>query len=188
VTRVSVRTGTASDAALGDAALVTVVLAGRQEAFSELVRRHQDSLYRYACSMGVPADVAQDLVQDAFVRGYQRLRQCRDPGRFRAWLLGILRNLVLDYGRDLRQQTVSLEQVPEVGLATSTPQLELRYALGSALGQLPPLLREAFLLRHHQGYGYEEVAAMTGSRVSAVKMRVHRAREQLQQLLAGIAM
>lgn len=181
-------TGHAGDAALGDAALVALVLAGRQEAFSELVRRHQESLHRYARSMGVPQDTSQDLVQDAFVRAYQRLRQCRDAGRFRAWLLGILRNLVLDYGRDLRQQTVSIEQVSEAGLASAPPQLELRHALGTALEQLPPLLREAFLLRHHQGYAYEEIAAITGSRLSAVKMRVHRAREQLQRTLAGVVM
>jgi RNA polymerase sigma-70 factor (ECF subfamily) len=180
--------GPESDAALSDAALVGAVLGGRLEAFSELVRRHQEPLYRFACSMGVPPDPAQDLVQEAFVRSYQRLHQCRDASRFRAWLLGILRNLVHDYGRDLRQRTVSLEQVPEAGLAGAPPELELRHVLGTALDRLPPLLREAFLLRHHQGYGYEEIAAITGSRLSAVKMRVHRAREQLQQQLSGVAM
>lgn len=187
MTVVTARTDLAGAAALADAALVRLVLDGRQEAFAELVRRHQDSLYRYACSLGVAPDAAQDLMQDAFVRAYQKLSQCRDPNRFRSWLLGILRNLVLDYGRDLRQ-TVSLEHVPESGLAASPPQLELRHALGTALDRLPPLLREAFLLRHHQGYPYEEIAAITGARVSAVKMRVHRAREQLQQALAGVAM
>jgi len=175
-------------AALPDAALVRLVLDGDQDAYAELVRRYQHSLFRYACSMGVPLDAAQDLVQDAFVRGYLRLQQCRDSSRFRSWLLGILRNRVLDYGRDLRQQTVGLETVPETGLAAAPPQHELRHALDTALDRLPQLLREAFLLRHHQGYGYEEIAAITGARVSAVKMRVHRAREQLQQSLAGVRM
>lgn len=188
MTTVTVRTDPVEVATLTDAALVDQVLAGDQDSFSELVRRHQEALYRYACSMGVSPDTAQDLVQDAFVRAYVRVRQCRDPNHFRAWLLGILRNRVLDYGRDLRQQTVGLDSVPEGTLAADPPRHELRRALDTALAALPPLLREAFLLRHHQGYGYDEIAAITGSRVSAVKMRVHRAREQLQQALSGVHM
>lgn len=188
MTLVTARTDAASTAALGDAALVRLVLAGNREPFSELVRRHQEPLYRYACTMGASPDVAQDLVQDAFVRAYVRLRQCREPDHFRAWLLGILRHRVLDHGRDLRQQTLGLEHVPETSLAAAPPPHELRRALDTALDRLPPLLREAFLLRHHEGYGYEEIAAITGSQVSAVKMRVHRAREQLQASLAGVRM
>ena len=167
-----------------DAQLVGTVLDGDREAFSELVCRHQDTLYRYACGMGVQPDVAQDLVQDAFVRGFMRLHQCRDAQRFRAWLLGILRHLVLDHARDLRQHTVPLDALAEADVAVAAPEFEVRHTLAQALRELPPLLREAFLLRHHQGYSYDEIAAATGSRVSAVKMRVHRAREQLQQALA----
>jgi len=184
VTATSDATGPTRD----DAAIVRQVLAGDLEVFSRLVRRHQESLYRYARGMGVPPDAAQDLVQDAFVRGFQRLSQCRNPASFRAWLLGILRHRVLDRGRDLRQQTLWLDSVPEAVLAAAAPELELRHLLRQALARLPALLREAFLLRHHQGYGYDEIAAITGSRVSAVKMRVHRAREQLQQSLQGVQM
>lgn len=184
----SARTGPAGAAALDDAGLVRLVLQGDQDAFSELVRRHQEGLFRYACSMGVAPDAAHDLVQDAFVRAYVRLRQCRDASRFRAWLLGILRNRVFDHGRDLRQQMVGLDSLPEATLAADPPRHELRRALDNALDRLPALLREAFLLRHQQGYGYDEIAAITSSRVSAVKMRVHRAREQLQQSLADVEM
>jgi RNA polymerase sigma-70 factor (ECF subfamily) len=171
----------------GDAQLIERVLAGEREAFSELVLRHQDALYRYALSLQLAPDVAQDLAQDAFVRGYERLHQCRDRDRFRSWLLGILRHLALDYRRDLRRFTVGLDGINEGDVARPPPPLDLRHALAGALAALPELLREAFLLRHQQGYSYEEIAAITGSRVSAVKMRVHRAREQLQQAL-GTAM
>jgi RNA polymerase sigma-70 factor (ECF subfamily) len=171
-----------------DAQLVQRVLGGEREAFSELVRRHQESLYRYALGMELPPDVAQDLAQDAFVRAYQRLGQCRDAARFRAWLLGIVRHLVLDYRRDLRQRTVGLEAVSEADVAQPPPPVELRRALTAALASLPLLLREAFLLRHQHGHSYDEIATITGSRVSAVKMRVHRAREHLQQVLAAARM
>jgi RNA polymerase sigma factor (sigma-70 family) len=164
-----------------DATVVQAVLAGEREAFSLLVQRHQDALFRFARGMGVSRDTAQDLVQDAFVRGFTRLRQCRDASRLRAWLLTILRHLLIDHARDVRRAEVPLQDVGE--LRGVPPEAELRGDLSNALATLPELLREAFLLRHHHGYSYDEIAVITGARTSAVKMRVHRAREQLRALL-----
>ena len=117
------------------------------------------------------------------VRAFVRLRQCRDPERFRAWLFRLFRNLVLDYTRDIRRREVPLESVPERASRDDVTPVELRATLVRALQALPELLREAFLLRHVGEHSYEEIAEITGARVSAVKMRVHRAREQLREIL-----
>src|SRR5690606_38320724 len=69
-----------------DAELIDRTVAGEREAFSELVRRYQRALYAHACSMGMAHDPALDLVQEAFVRAFVRIRQCRDRTHFRAWL------------------------------------------------------------------------------------------------------
>lgn len=171
-------------AAPADAELIERTLAGEREAFSELVRRHQQSLYGYARHMGVAHDPALDLVQEALVRAFVRLRQCRERHRFRAWLFRIFRNLVIDYGRDVRRREIPLEAVENTAAPEATSALNERSVLARALRQLPELLREAFLLRHESDYSYEEIAEITGSGVSAVKMRVHRAREQLRAALA----
>jgi RNA polymerase sigma-70 factor, ECF subfamily len=165
-----------------DAALVRLVLDGERDAFAALVVRHQAALFRFARGMGVSRETAQDLVQDTLVRAFTRLQQCRDAARFRSWIVSILRNSLMDHHRDVRRGEVRLDDVASAGLA-SAGTIELRGALREALDALPPLLREAFLLRHHHGYSYDEVAAITGARVSAVKMRVHRAREQLRGAL-----
>ncbi len=166
-----------------DAQLVARVRAGDVEAFSGLVRRHQLDLYRYARGMGLDHDAAQDGVQEALVTAYQRLDQCREPDRFRMWLLRILRNRCLDQRKSERRHAARVEIVGrETDPAVQTHD-ELRQTLGHALGALPDALREAFLLKHDQGYAYEEIADLTGASVSAVKMRVHRAREQLRSLL-----
>jgi RNA polymerase sigma-70 factor, ECF subfamily len=170
-----------------DAALVRAVLDGDREAFSGLVVRHQDALFRFAWGMGVTTESAQDLIQDTFVRAFTRLRQCRDARRFRSWLITILRNLLLDHSRELRRAAVPLDSVAQSALARAPDEAELRGVIGDALTALPELLREAFLLRHHQGFSYDEIAGITGARVSAVKMRVHRAREQLRSALAAEA-
>ncbi|HSJ12764.1 MAG TPA: RNA polymerase sigma factor [Longimicrobiales bacterium] len=166
-----------------DAELVRASLGEDRDAFSELVRRHQQALYRHARGMGVEHDVALDLVQDAFVRAWVRLRQCRDPEHFRAWLFRLFRNLVLDYTRDIRRRELPLEAAGERASRDEITPFELRASLTQALGELPELLREAFLLRHVAERSYEEIAELTGARLSAVKMRVLRAREQLRATL-----
>ena len=172
----------------GDGELVRRVLAGDRESFSELVRRHESVLYRHARGMGIGHDMALDLVQDGCVRAYLRLRQCRDPERFRAWLFRLFRNLVLDHLRDVRRKELPLTAAAHAASPDEMSGVELRGPLNRALEELPPLLREAFLLRHDADHSYDEIADLTGARVSAVKMRVHRAREQLRAALRGTEM
>jgi RNA polymerase sigma-70 factor, ECF subfamily len=174
--------GRAAGAGVPDGALVARVLGGDREAFSELARRHQEALFRYARGMGVDRDTAADLVQDALVKAYTRLAQCRDREHFRAWLFRVFRNTLVDHTRDVRRKVVPLEAVRERA-APAAGEAELRAALDDALATLPAGLREAFLLKHQQEYSYEEMAEIMDASVSALKMRVHRAREALREAL-----
>lgn len=168
-----------------DATLVRQVLAGRRDDYAELVRRHQDGLYRHARGMGLDHDTSIDLVQECFIRAYTRLSDCREPGHFRAWLYRIVRNLCLDHLKDVRRNSIPLSAYPEAASLAddSTCDVELSGTLRQALAALPVALREAFLLKHEAEYTYEEVADLTNASVSAVKMRVHRAREALRTYL-----
>jgi RNA polymerase sigma-70 factor (ECF subfamily) len=174
-----------SSAAPADKELVARVRLGDRDAYGVLVQRHQHPLYRYCRGMGFDHDTALDLVQDSFIRGYTRLADCRDATHFRAWLFRILRNRCLDHLKNLRNLTVSLNDVSDADLGSrrAAPANELGSTLQDALHRLPVALREAFLLKHDAGYSYEEIAGMTGATTSAVKMRVHRARETLREML-----
>lgn len=171
---------------LDDAVLIERVLDGERDAYEHLVRRHQDEIYRHMCGMGLDHDNALDIVQDAFVRAYDRLADCRDRVHFRAWLFRIARNLCLDYLKNVRRSTVPLSTVAGAEAVDSprTVASELDLTMRTALEALPAALREAFLLKHDAGYTYDEVADMTDASPSAVKMRVHRAREALREFLA----
>ena len=168
-----------------DAALVRLVLAGDRDAYGPLVTRHQMLLYRHARGMGLDHDTSLDLVQDAFVRAYTRLAECHEPEHFRAWAFRIARNLCLDHLKNVRRLSVPMSDVegiddlPDEAAGARDDDHTLR----QALLRLPEALREAFLLKHDAGYTYEEVAEITQASPSAVKMRVHRAREALRAFL-----
>lgn len=176
-----------TNAIVDDAALVRRVLDGHREAYADLVRRHQEVIYRHLRGMRLDHDTALDIAQDAFVRAYDRIAECRDHVHFRAWLFRIARNLCLDYLKNVRRATVPLSAVEgsesiQDGRADTT---DLDLTLRAALERLPVSLREAFLLKHDAGYTYDEVAEMTDASPSAVKMRVHRARETLRDFLTS---
>jgi RNA polymerase sigma-70 factor (ECF subfamily) len=169
-----------------DADLVAHVLAGQPDAYAGLVRKHQQLVYRHMRGMGIDHDASLDLVQDAFVKAYTRLCECREPAHFRAWVFRIGRNLCLDYLKNVRRLSVPFSALPDAEQlpAPDDGDPELGSTLGKALQSLSLEMREAFLLKHDAGYTYEEVAEMTNTSPSAVKMRVHRAREALRDFLA----
>jgi RNA polymerase sigma-70 factor, ECF subfamily len=170
-----------------DEQLVRRVQAGDMYAYRFLVERYRDQLGRYATRMlGSEAD-AEDVVQDTFVRGYRSLARC-EPERFRFWLFGILINRCRTFAaqRSRRQAVITTDDhiVANVSARYLDDQYEWRQAIDWAVSQLPGEQREAFLLKHVEELTYEEMQELTGVRVPALKMRVFRAREELQRLLA----
>ena len=160
------------------------VLAGDKQQYEHVVSRYQQAMYRHAVSIVLDHDVAADMVQDAFVRAYLNLRECRDRTRFRAWLFRTLRNRCFDYLKEARRRNVRLDDVDEPldeadGPAAVVERLEMRTGIRRALGQLPPALREAFVMHYVDGVPYETMSERLDASVSALKMRALRAREAL---------
>jgi RNA polymerase sigma-70 factor (ECF subfamily) len=173
-----------ADASLDDAAVVTRVVSGDTQMFAVLVSRYQAGLYRHAVAMVLDHDVAADMVQDTFVRAYTRLSTCRKRDRFRAWIFQMLRNRCLDHLKDVRRRNVPLDRALDVEDAAEEPirrmeRARLRGEIAKALDQLPDAQREAFLMHYVEELPYETMADLLGASVSALKMRVLRARDTL---------
>jgi len=173
-----------------DAALVRRVHAGDTGAYADLVARYRDRLGRYALHMLGNREDAEEVLQDAFVRAYRSLARCDDPERFGAWLYGILVNRCRTAGaraarraRRFVYDPAALEGAPLPGPDGRT---EWDDVVRWALARLPSESREAFLLKHVEELEYEDMARLTGAGVSALKMRVKRAREQLQAMLKEV--
>jgi RNA polymerase sigma-70 factor (ECF subfamily) len=177
--------GTTTDPADADQQIIAGVLAGDRDAFAVLIQRYSDPLYRHALGMTGSPDVAEDILQQSFIKAYHHLAEVR--GRFDAWLFRIVANGCKDWLKNIRRTHVSYEEDDQPSnYATPDEDLdrsELRRDLDHALGRLAPSLREAFVMKHVEGRSYEEMAELLATTVGALKMRVHRAREALQALL-----
>src|SRR5216117_2107531 len=167
-----------------DAALVRRIQTGDTGAYADLVARtgpgDRDTARR-------DREDAEEVLQDAFVRAYRSLAHCDDPERFGAWLYGILVNRCRTAGARVTRRArrfvhdpAALETAP---LAGPDGRTEWDDTVRRALARLPSDAREAFLLKHVEELEYEDMARLTGAGISALKMRVKRAREQLQAML-----
>jgi len=173
-----------------DEALVERTLAGDLSAFEALVERHRGVVHRVAARI-VGDDEADDVAQDVFLRAFHRLAQYRGESPFRAWLLRIAHNAalnVLERRRPIPSDDPHQEPGAEPDEVRKTPadELELserRERLRTKVRLLQPSHRAVIVLRDLEGLSYEEIAAVTDSPLGSVKGRLHRARNELIDLL-----
>ena len=169
-----------------DAADVQRVLAGDVDAYAKLVDRYYDRCARFAVRMLGNRDDAEDALQATFLRAYRALGRYQERDKFSAWLYRILVNQCRSIAarrahRDrvfVREEAVLLNAPDNSRPSWSGEDEEF---VQRVLAELDPLLREAFLLKYVEELSYEEMSALTGVGVSALKMRVKRACDRLRE-------
>lgn len=173
-----------------DAVLVRRARQGDASAFDTLVRRHLRSAYAVALArLGEPAD-AEDVCQDAFVVALERLDDCRQPERFSAWLLRIVRNRASDHARSRKVRAAT--PIDNVDIASSDPgplrrteRAELESNLLEALAGLTELQREVLMLFDLEGWSHREIAEKLGISEGSARVHLHNGRRALRERLAG---
>ena len=180
---------------IGDGELVEAALAGDRRAFGELLGRHAPRARAVVRAM-LGVDDAEDIVQEAALCAYLDLGRLREPERFGGWLCGIAVNLARMRLRR-RDATTSLEDwsgglrvPPGVAGVDLSPEdaIEARETLRlvrRAIGVLPEGQRRVVLMHYVEGLSCQEIAALYGQSTGAVRVRLHRARAQLRERLAG---
>jgi RNA polymerase sigma-70 factor (ECF subfamily) len=168
-----------------DAELVALARNGNEVAFGRLVGRYHRDCLRYAQWMLGDAHQAEDAVQETLLRVFRALPRYREEQQFRAWLFQILvnrcRSLRYRWARWAGRHT-SLADADQVAAAPAADPAELE-TMTAVLSTLNPALREAFVLKHGEGFSYEEMAELTGVGIPALKMRVKRARDRIRDAL-----
>ncbi len=165
----------------------------RRERFDKTVLPHLDAAFNLARWLTRNDHDAEDVVQEAYLRAY-RFFDSFHGGDGRAWLLRIVRNTCyswLEKNRP-REPAVAFDETKHSVERTDTgPEaplvaIENREMLRRALEELPSEFREAIVLRNLEGLSYREIAAVSGVPIGTVMSRLKRARERLQECLAGL--
>jgi RNA polymerase sigma-70 factor (ECF subfamily) len=158
---------------------------GDMEAFAELVEFFHMRCLRYARYMLGEEEDAEEAVQDTFLRVYDHLGQFRPDARFEPWLFRILANRcrTARERRRRRESLVITGELPAVAAEATEASRDVMEEVEAALEELPTEQREAFLLRHVEDLSYEDMAVITGVRLSALRMRVKRACDALRTRL-----
>jgi RNA polymerase sigma-70 factor, ECF subfamily len=182
-----------------EAQMIAAILAGNRELYHTLIQPYELSVYRMALSFVKNEAEAEDVAQEAFLKAFRELANFRGESKFSTWLISITLN---EARRRLRRQNTirmeSLDEPPEEG-GKAFPALlrdwreipsealerrEVRTLLQKAIEELAPIYREVLILRDIEELSVEETAGSLAISISAVKVRLHRARIMLQKVLA----
>lgn len=175
-----------------DEVLMERVVGGDVEALGTLFTRHKQTLFNYLFRMLHDQTLAEDLVQDAFLRVYERRRRYMAGKAFSTWLFTIAHNLAVDRLKQASRRDICLDTLPATGAEDPDPphrdtvRLLLAAQVRAAVATLPADQRAVILLREYHALSYREIAEITASSEEAVRVRAFRARQTLKGRLAGV--
>ena len=190
---------------ISDAMAIERTLEGHRDAYRVLVKRHSRNVYQMAYRMTGNKHDAEEVVQEAFLRGYKKLRQFAGNANFGTWVYRIGANYAIDLLRqrkseDSRRERPSkttedgLEVDPLMQVQDGRPSPErlarsgeLALKMKEALDALTPAERTAIVMRHWEGCPIEEIAEVLKSNANATKNTVFRAVGKLRRALEPFA-
>ena len=177
----------------GDSELIQRCLQGDSAAWDALVRAHWRSVFKIAYQFVARLDEAEDLTQDIFVRVLTALATFDRRANFETWLTRVSRNLCIDHYRRRRREegkftdeidpdAIPLDELVRPPDATLEQRDQIAM-VRRALSRLPPMYREAVMLRDIHELPYEEVARRLQLPDGTVKSRINRGRKELARQL-----
>jgi RNA polymerase sigma-70 factor (ECF subfamily) len=178
---------------LTDEDIVLRVCAGEHSLFELLMRRHNGRVYRTARAILRDDGEAEDVMQDAYVRAFEHLKDFEGRARFSTWLTRIAVHEALARVRrskrfeslDAHTEEPSMSTNPGSSPEQQTSDVEMRALLERAVEALPDEFRAVFVLRTVEGMTGAEVAECLGIGEDTVKTRLFRARGRLQEMLVA---
>ena len=163
----------------------STAVSTRQQQFEALVRAHSGELYRYAYWLCGEGALAQDLVQETFLRAWRSLDSLRETVAAKAWLTTILRR---EHARLFERKPMPTTDLADLDLSDTGPGPERTgedAVMRAAIGKLEPKYREPLVLQVLGGFSCAEIAQQLEISESAVMTQVFRARQKLKELLDG---
>lgn len=157
----------------------------REERLDHLIQLYEKDLLRLCCLYLRDWSVAEDIVQDAFLKAYKSMDRYRGECSEKTWLIKIAINCCKDYRRSAWYRYVDKRVSAEALPVSSMQPSDEHIALTTAIMKLRPKYMEAVLLYFYEGYSMKEIAEMLGITEAAVSSRMHKARLKLKDELEG---
>lgn len=189
---------------LEDHELAAQACLGREGAFREILQRYEAPVFSLVVRMVRDRELAEDISQEAFLRAFQAIKSFDPSYKFSSWLFKIANNLTIDHLRRRKLDTVSIHgssyattaaEAEETKITIEskgenpeeyTASRELGSEIEKAIACLRPQYRTAVLLRHVEGFSYEEIAEVMELPLGTVKTYIHRGRSELKELLSKV--
>jgi RNA polymerase sigma-70 factor (ECF subfamily) len=171
-------------------ALVAACLAGRRDAFGEIVARHQRTIYQLCYRFAGRHEDAVDLAQEVFLRAYRGLRNFKGASSLRTWLYRIGINVCLNRASSRAPASEPLDEYrhlrdPGADPASALLRAERSERVRAAIARLPPKQRATLVLRVYQDLSHREIASVLGGSVGAVKANFFHALRNLKKILGN---
>jgi RNA polymerase sigma factor (sigma-70 family) len=189
-------TNTRAKIELNEASIIENILNGDTELFEILMRRYNELLYRTIRSYFVEESDVEDIMQDTYIKAFEKLHQFKNDAMFSTWLIRIGINEALQKKRKSpKHQTVSLQQDHNVlqieDDTIMNPERKTMYKESScfmekAIDTLPEKYKIVFMLKEVEGLGISEISNCLGLSNSNVKVRLHRARTMLKNSILDL--
>lgn len=174
-------------------ALIDQILEGNRDAYRTLVDRYSPMIFQLVRRICREEEEVTNLAQEIFVRAWEKLESFQRKSAFSTWLYALARNICLDYAKNIRRKNVRMGDMepheqsillqesrsPEKNLL-DREELQL---LREAVKRLSPEYAEPLLMKYRDGYSYEVISERLDVSVSALKVRVHRARKEVKAWL-----
>jgi len=173
-----------------DELAIAYALRGCERSFRELYQRLSPYLVAVAQRRIHSRDLAEDLVQQAFLNAHLARDRFELGSSFRPWITRILLNLVYDHCRSVRRRPIADVDVNDLGVSPVTDTLERSYEVARArvaVGGLRPRQRQVIEMHWLEERPFPEVALALGEQLSTVKVRAHRAYRELREALESVA-
>jgi RNA polymerase sigma factor (sigma-70 family) len=181
---------------VNDSELVSSYIRGNEESFSVLVTRYKSKIYTTIYLVVKDEDVAEDLMQDTFIKAIKTLREGRynEEGKFLPWILRIAHNLAIDhFRRERRYPNIVFEDGSKVfnSLSFSEESIESLQIkreshehLRSIIKRLPEQQREVLIMRHYEDMSFQEIADATGVSINTALGRMRYALINLRKMMS----
>ncbi|MBC8084426.1 MAG: sigma-70 family RNA polymerase sigma factor [Hymenobacter sp.] len=179
-----------------DSALISLYIAGKEEAFALLLERHKARVFTTIMLIVRDEDVADDLLQDTFIKAIHTMKSGRynEEGKFSSWICRIAHNLAIDFFRrekrspllnlDTTSHTFNSLSYAEEGVDTTLTREETYARLRELIQDLPAAQKEVLIMRHYGDMSFQEIADATGVSINTALGRMRYALINLRKKMA----